>query len=333
MAIDKTSALSRRSFIHSSGLAAGGVILGQRAATAAAAESSRELPRRTLGRTNVPITALSIGTAAIGFSREYSVRQIGDIIDAALDEGVTSIDTARHYAKAEEGVALGLGSRRDEVFLATKVWADTVEVAEKSLATSLEVLGTDRVDLLYYHSLGQRKLEGTMDPDGVFSWLVKQKAAGKTRFLGVSGHNLPGRFAPFIESGEIDVMMVLLNFVDRYTYNFEERVLPVARKNDVGVVAMKVFGGPRGGFRSYGGGKVAPLVGEKYVDLAIGYALGLPGVASVNLGVHDVEQVRANVETVKNYRPLEPEEQDLLATAGRELAAEWGPHFGKVIED
>lgn len=330
MANDKNAALSRRSFIHNSGLLAGGAMLGQRAATAA---PTGDLPRRTLGRTNVPITALSIGTAAVGFSREYSVKQIGDIINAALDEGVTSIDTARHYAKAEEGVALGLGSRRDEVFLATKVWADTVEVAEKSLATSLEVLGTDCVDLLYYHSLGQRKVEGAMDPDGVFSWLVKQKAAGKTRFLGISGHNLPERFAPFIESGEVDVMMVLMNFVDRYTYNFEERVLPIARKNDVGVVAMKVFGGPRGGFASYGGGKVPPLVGRKYVDLAIRYALGLPGVASVNLGVHDPAQVRANVETVKNYRPLDREEEDLLASAGREMAAVWGPHFGKVVEE
>jgi predicted aldo/keto reductase-like oxidoreductase len=329
MATTKTRRLSRRSFIHQSGLLAGGTALAGRAV---AADTRAELPRRTLGRTNVPITALSIGTAAIGFSRKYTVQQIGDIVNTALDEGVTSIDTARHYAKAEEGVALGLGSRRDEVFLATKVWADTVETAEKSLATSLKVLKTDRVDLLYYHSLGQRDVEGAMDPDGVFSWLVKQKQAGKTRFLGISGHNLPGRFGPFIESGEVDAIMVLLNFVDRYTYNFEERVLPIARKKGVGVVAMKVFGGPRGGFASYGGGKVPPLVGGKYVDLAIRYALGLPGVASVNLGVHDSEQVRANVETVKNYRPLEPDEERLLATAGRQMAAEWGPHFGEVAE-
>lgn len=324
------STLTRRSFVRRTGLLTGGVLLGAGARAATADDSNKELPRRVLGRTGFSTTSLIIGTAAVGFSKHISVRGIGDIVDTALDEGVNHIDTARHYAKAEEGVALGLGSRRKETFLATKVWADTVAVAEKSLAKSFETLKTDYVDLLYFHSLGNRDVERAMEPDGVFSWLVKQKKAGKARFIGISGHNLPGRFVPFLESGQVDVMMVLMNFVDRYTYNFEENALPVARKHNVGAIAMKVFGGPVGGFSSYGGPKAPPLVGDKYVPLAIRYGLGLPGVSAVNLGVHEPEQVRRNVHHVKNYRPLDAEEQAELARVGRQMAGEWGPHFGKV---
>ena len=330
MPTSEKSNLTRRSFVQRTGLLTGGMLLGSSAKAAGVEDSNKELPQRVLGRTGFSTTSLIIGTAAVGFSRHITLQGIGDIINTALDEGVNHIDTARHYAKAEEGVAIGLGSRRKEAFLATKVWADTVEVAEKSLATSFKTLKTDYVDLLYFHSVGNRDVDKAMDPDGVFTWLVKQKKAGKARFIGISGHNYPGRFVPFLESGEVDVMMVLMNFVDRYTYNFEEKALPVARKHNVGAIAMKVFGGPVGGFKSYGGPKVPPLVGEKYVEMAIRYGLGLPGVSAVNLGVHEPEQVRRNVRHVKNYRPLDAEERAELSRVGRKMAEEWGPHFGKV---
>ena len=85
-----------------------------------------------------------------------------------------------------------------------------------------------------------------MQPGGVFDWLVKQKKAGKFRFLGISGHNRPLKFVPLLETGEVDVLLTVVNFVDRHTYNFEDKVLPVARKPNVGIVAMKVFGGAAG---------------------------------------------------------------------------------------
>ncbi|MHC4178748.1 MAG: aldo/keto reductase, partial [Planctomycetota bacterium] len=265
--------------------------------------------------------------------KHVSARQIADIVNAALDEGITSIDTARAYGNAEEGVGPGLGLRRKEVFLGTKVYADTVEEAEKSLSQSLKVLATDHFDALYLHNLGVRKIEGAMGPKGVFTWLLKQKKAGTARFVGISGHNLPKRFLPFIESGELDVVLINMNFVDRHIYGFEKEVLPAAKKANVGVLAMKVFGGPRGGFPSYEGPKVPPQVGEKHMELAIRYALGLPGVASVNIGVHEPQQVRKNVEMVKNYRPLSPDEHALLAKVGRRMAPELGPRFGPVAEE
>jgi predicted aldo/keto reductase-like oxidoreductase len=109
-------------------------------------------------------------------------------------------------------------------------------------------------------------------------------------------------------------------------------VLPVACKHNLGVVAMKVLGGMRGGFDSYGGPKAPPQLDAQYLELAVRYALGLLGVATVNIGVHDAEQVRKNVRIVKNFRPLSGEEQALLEKVGGELARKWGPHFGPVEE-
>jgi predicted aldo/keto reductase-like oxidoreductase len=169
-----------------------------------------------------------------------------------------------------------------------------------------------------------------MEPDGVFAWLVKQKQAGRFRFLGISGHNRPGRFVPLLETGEVDVLLTLVNFVDRHTYGFEGKVLPVARKHNVGIVGMKVFGGASKAAGSYRNPNAPPELGLDYLHLAVRYALSTPGVTTVNLGVHNREQVRKNVEMVKSFAPLSPDEQTKLNRLGKELAQQWGPHFGPV---
>ena len=299
---------------------------------AAAREAVGEMPRRVLGRTKLSVTCMTLGTAPAGIAKTISPQEVARVVNTALDLGINSVDTSPKYGNAEEGVGLGLGRRRKDIILATKVWADEVKDAEAKLAKSLKTLKTDYVDLLYFHHLGDRDVKRARQADGVFTWLLKQKKAGKCRFVGISGHNLPGRFAPFLETGEVDVLLVQVNFVDRYTYNFEERVLPIARKHDVGIVAMKVFGGPDPKTGSWGNPDCRAYVGSENAALAIRYALSLPGVATANLGVHNADQVRQNAEIVRNFKPLSPEEQTAAAALGKPLAAKWGAHFGPVEE-
>jgi len=335
------SNLSRRTFVRRGGMLAGGILLGAEPTAVPAAEPAHEpkhpapntppgeLPRRVLGRTGVPVTTLALGTAPCG---KRPPREIADLVNAALDEGIRYVDTSEKYGNSQEGVGLGLGRRRKDVFLATKVFANSIKEAERSISTSFKLLKTDCFDLLYYHGLGCLNIEGAMDPDGVFTWLVKQKKAGKCRFLGVSAHKLPARCAQFIESGEVDVLMTLANFVDRHTYGFEEKVFPLARKHNLGIVAMKVFGGirskPVDGKRS----RATPQLDAQYLELAIRYVLSMPGVAVANIGAHNAEQVRQNVQWVKNFRPLAADEETMLASLGRRLAAQWGEHLGPVVE-
>ena len=73
----------------------------------------------------------------------------------ALDLGYRHIDTAQMYGnEAEVGQAIAESSvPRDEIFLTTKVWHDTLEPDDlkKSVDESLDKLGTDYVDLLLLH--------------------------------------------------------------------------------------------------------------------------------------------------------------------------------------
>ncbi len=322
--------ISRRRFVSATGRAAGAVALGGAFDPLSALSAPSTLPRRILGRTGLEVTCMTLGAAPCGIAEDVSLEEMSAIVNLAIDLGINSIDTSPKYGKSEKGIGQALGSRRQEVILATKVMADTLDEAESSFAHSLKTLKTDFVDILYFHHLGDRQVDKARNPDGVFTWLLRQKQAGKCRFVGLSGHNLPGRFIPFLEHGDVDVILVAMNFADRHTYNFEETVLPVASRHNTGIVAMKVFGAPDEKTGSWGTRKAKPRVGVENVELAIRYALGVPGVATANLGVHTAEQLRQNVDYVARYRPLSSAESDRLLERGREMAVHWGPHFGPV---
>lgn len=334
------AAVSRRAFVLQTGLMTTGLLVGAGAvgrvaaaretAVRAASSSATPLSRRVLGRTGASVTTMTLGTAPCSLCPKISTTEVARIVNLAIDLGITSIDTAPAYVKAEESVGMALGARRKDVFLATKVLADTVDEAQKSLDKSFELLKTDWIDLVYYHSAGDHDVEKAMEPGGVFDWLVKQKKAGRFRFLGISGHNRPKRCVPLLETGEVDVLLAVINFVDRHTYGFEDKVLPVARKHNVGIVAMKVFGGARRSAGSYENPEAPPEMDVAHLPNAVRYALGTPGVCTVNLGVHNVDQLRQNLELVKQYTPLSEDEERALTQLGRQLARQWGPHFGDV---
>ena len=321
--------ISRREFVHRTGVLAGGALWGAAAAQAAApAAEGNAIPKRVLGKTGVAVTAMTLGTAPCGFIKPANPKLVAECVNAAIDLGLSAIDTAPGYDVAEEGVGLALGKRRKQVFLSTKVLADDVPAAEKILANSLKMLKTDYVDLLYFHQTGERNVDICRNADGVFTWLVKQKKAGKIRFVGISIHNHPAKCLELLESGEVDVLLTIINFVDRHTYRFEEKVLPVARKHNVGIVAMKAFGGAKGG--NYADPNCPPLVDAQHLELAVRYSLGIPGVATLDIGCHNVDQIRKNIAMVVGAKPLSEEETAKVDALGRKLAAQWKDHLGPI---
>jgi uncharacterized protein len=290
--------------------------------------SSLTFPKRLLGRTGEWVPILGFGTASIG-------RGVGDdvaayLLNRAVDLGVTYIDTAPEiggYGRAQKQIGRALSARRREIFLVTKIFEPKGSDARRLLENNLAELRTDHVDVLHVHSLGHDK----MDPDvvfakdGVLAAVMQAKAEGLTRFVGITGHNRPDRFTRAIADYEIDVMMTATNFADALTYDFEGRIWPAALERDVGLVAMKVFGGIKGG------GHTPALMDEKYHDLALRYAWSLPGCASAVVGMVSAEELDENIMRARAFTPLSDQERAELAEAGKLMASEWGEHLGVKI--
>lgn len=95
------------------------------------------------------------GSREWGYGEAYARREAGAMLRRALDLGVTLIDTAEIYAFGESERIIGeaLAGRRDEAFLASKVFpvAAFAPVVEQRARASLRRLGTDRLDLYQLH--------------------------------------------------------------------------------------------------------------------------------------------------------------------------------------
>lgn len=319
---------TRRDFLQRTALGSAGLALSAAARHARAADDS-PLPRRVLGRTQARVSILGLGTAPIGEAR-VEVPKAVRIFSEIIDRGVNYVDTARIYGIAEEALGQVLATRRERVFLATKVWVETAVDAEKSLTESLRQLRVDHVDLVHIHHIGDKNLEKVLAPDGVLAYLVKQKEAGKLRFIGVSGHARPPRFLKLLETDQIDVVMPVMNYADRNIYNFEGQVLPECRKRNVGVVAMKVYAGIKGGFPNHRKASVGCNTPPERLPQALAYALDLEGVSVANIGPFTLEEALHNVQLAREYRPLTAEERADLLAYGQQLAPTLGPRYGPV---
>ncbi|HUV65511.1 MAG TPA: aldo/keto reductase [Sedimentisphaerales bacterium] len=327
-AVRSNDGMNRRQFIKRAGCAGAGLALAA-IRQPLRAQSSEVLPKRVLGRTKEKVSILGLGTAPVG-EGPVDVQEGIRIFSEALERGVTYVDTARIYGNAEEILGHIIPKRRDKLFVVTKVSTDSAARAEQSLNESLRQLKIDHLDLVHIHSIGGKNLDRVLAADGVLEYLLKQKEAGKLRFIGISGHNRPANFVRMLQTDQIDVLMCVMNYADRNIYDFESKVLPEARKRNVGCVAMKVYAGIKGGFPNHRSGYVGCATEPAYLPQAMAYALDLEGVSVAVVGPYTVEQSIQNVEFARKYAPLSESQRDLLMGHGRKLAETLGPRYGSV---
>lgn len=289
---------------------------------------STGFPKRILGKTEEEIPVLGMGTApgGMGLSNDVAIA----LYHRAIDLGVTYLDTAPDYERAHFQVGEVMRERREEVFLVTKTNTETSEGAIKILENSLKDLRTDHADLVYVHSLGRKDVDRVLAPDGALAGLREAQRRGWTRYVGFSSHNAPWKAAKILKEVDVDVVMLAMNVADRHTYNFEEEVLPLAVKKNVGVAAMKVYGGTQG--MKYEKPVNSALMDRGFQDheTAMRYGLGLPGVDVAVIGMFSEMELLQNIEWAQNFTPLPVEKESRIVGSSKEIAIGLGAHFGPI---
>lgn len=334
-----SSGTRRRDFLmHVSAGVLGGSALSVAARPGAGPEATssrdvgtlKDLPTRKLGRIDFDAPPLSFGTAPMGHAY-YRAEPFEEVMNAAIDAGIRYIDTARIYDVAEDRLRPILARRRKDLFLVTKAWAKTRDEALKTLEKSMTAMGVDQVDLCHMHNVGQFTTDEALGKGGLLEGLQEARKRGWIRHIGCTGHLMPDRFIPVLETGEIDVLMVALNFVDCHTYGFERKVLPLAREKGIAIVPMKVFGGIHTVWEGYRKREDGRLAMDEYRQDAIDYALGLEGVSTLVVGLKTLRELREAITAIRHHKPLAGDRLKRIMARGEELAKEWGPRFGPVV--
>ena len=259
-------------------------------------------PARPFGATGVTVPLIGYGTAPLG-KDHVSLEHAARCLNHAIDRGVTYLDTSPDYG-SEPKVGEVMKTRRDEVFLATKVNNRSKEGVLKELDESLKKLQTDHVDLIQVHAVNAwADLEQALAPDGACAALEEARRQGKVRFIGITGHARPEILGHALTQYPFDAVLVAIGMADRLVTSPETFLLPKAVERNVGVIAMKVLG--HGKFQN--------------VDLALRYSLGLDGVSLAIVGMDVPIQIDQIVDIAANFQPLSEREEQLLIEEVRPL--------------
>ena len=194
---------------------------------------------KILGKTGLKVSSLAFG--ALQFARIEEKEAI-KLVHSAVDFGINLIDTAHNYPDSEEILGKAVSSIRNKIHIITKSSSRGKKDFLNDLNTSLARLKTEYIDIFMFHFVSKDEIFETLKNEGIIESLLKEKQKGKVRFVGFSCHN-PKVLDRFYEVDDFSVLMVPLNFLT--TEYVQKPIYDKFEKNNIGLLAMKPFGGGR----------------------------------------------------------------------------------------
>ena len=263
---------------------------------------------RPYGRAGFDVPVLGFGAMQVGHP-DLSEPEAARMLNAALDLGLTLIDTARSYGLSEERIGRHLAHRRGEYLLSTKVgygvagltdW--TRECVLAGVDRARERLRTDVIDIVHLHSCGIE----TLRKDEVTGALARCVEQGKVRVAAYSGDDEPLRHA--IRCGGFGGVQVSVNICDQQGL----AELSEARVRGMGTIAKRPLAGrpwavaaePTDAVHAEYHRRFRELRRARQIEaadwdeLALRFAAYAPGVGCVIVGGRDPRHLARNVAAV-----------------------------------
>ncbi len=250
-----------------------------------------------LGKTGLEVSKLGMGCLELAkISEDQAVR----VVRTGLDMGITFLETARSYWDSEDKVGKAIKGCRDKLIIASKSSAGCAEDILENIEKSLKALDTDYIDMYQYHGCDTREAYGNITKaGGVLEGMLKAKGEGKIRSIGFSSHQL-NLALEIIEEDKFQSAQLPISFMNVENHN--KKLFEKAEQKDIGLIAMKPFGGGR----------------LNNPRLCMGYLSTLENVAAT-VGVENPEQVKELVELSENPPVLNDQDRAEMERIRKEL--------------
>ncbi len=295
------------------------------------------MEKHILGRTGLSVSRLGVGLAEIGFELTLEeVERAGRVLNTALDNGITFLDTAACYDISEELIGRTIAHRRDEYVLATKAGhvtggytgeAWTAQTIRDSIERSLTRMRTDHLDLVQLHSCEVDVLER----GEVIAALQEARQAGKTRFIGYSGDNDAALWA--VRSGLFDTLQTSFNVVDQ---NARLYLFGPAKAQRMGIICKRPIANGAWGaetlpsayaaayydraHKMLASGSVPELPDDRILT-ALGFAFAHAAVDTFIIGTQNPAHLLNNIALVESRLPISHKAVQELQHRFEQLAA------------
>ena len=254
-----------------------------------------------------------------------------EMVAYAMEHGVNYYDTAWGYHGGQSEIVMGNALKkypRDKFYLATKFPGYDLTnfgKAEEIFEKQLEKCQVDHFDFYLFHNVCEMNIDAYLDDEkyGTYDYLIRQKKNGRIRHLGFSAHGKYDVIKRFLEAygKDMEFCQLQLNYLD-WTFQDAKAKVELLREYGIPVWVMEPLRG----------GKLASLSDQNTQKLkelrpdegtpawAFRFLQSLPEVKVVLSGMSNMDQLKANIHTYEEEKPLNEEEmKTLLGVAGSML--------------
>ena len=259
---------------------------------------------------------------------DIDVEQVKTMVDKFMDAGFTYFDTAWAYPGSEEAIRAALVERypRESFQLATKnaAWIEckTREEAIDQFNVSLARTGAGYFDFYLLHNLGEHRTK-VFDDFKLWDFVQEKKAEGLIKHVGFSFHSKPEELEEILNAHpEMEFVQLQINYADWENPAIQSRACyEVARRHGKPIIIMEPV---KGGMLATPPEEVRKVFEQadpkaSVASWAVRFAASLEGVITVLSGMSSVEQMEDNLSYMKDFKPLDAEEQAVIEKAREEL--------------
>ncbi|MDO4385805.1 MAG: aldo/keto reductase [Clostridia bacterium] len=251
-------------------------------------------------------------------------KQVDEMVKCALEGGVNYFDTAYPYHGGMSEIVLGRALRaypRASYALASKYPGHQISESYDPAAIFEEQLkkcGVEYFDFYLLHNVYENSIQTYLDPRwGILDYFREQKRLGRIRHLGFSSHGSPACLREFLDAAGADMefCQIQLNWLDWTLQNAREKVALLNGRGIPVWVMEPVRGGRLCALDAKDEAALKALRPDEGIPAwGFRFLQDVPGVAVILSGMSNLAQMKDNLATFAERRPLSAAEKDALLT-------------------
>ncbi|HIR26392.1 MAG TPA: aldo/keto reductase [Candidatus Choladousia intestinigallinarum] len=249
-----------------------------------------------------------------------------EMVDYAMSHGINYYDTAWGYHNGTSELVLGKALKkhsRETFYLADKFPGydlGNMDKVQEIFEKQLEKCGVEYFDFYLFHNVCEMNIDAYLNPTyGIYDYLLAQKKAGRIRHLGFSAHGSYDVMKRFLEAygKDMEFCQIQLNYLD---WDFQGAKAKVQLLEEYGIpvwVMEPLRGGRLASLEEKYEEKLKALRPQESIPAwAFRFLQSLPSVKVVLSGMSTMEQLKENIATFEEDKPLSSqEEKELLGMA------------------
>ncbi len=282
---------------------------------------------------DLKLSALGLGAMRLpvidGNDSNINEEATKDMINYAMEKGINYYDTAWGYHGGQSEIMIGKALKnypRNSFYLATKFPGydlSNMPKVKDIFEEQLKKCQVEYFDFYLFHNVCEMNIEAYLDEKyGIFNYLWKQKESGRIKHLGFSAHGDLPTIKRFLKAygDKMEFCQIQLNYLD-YLFQDAKAKIDLLKEYNIPVWVMEPLRG----------GRLANLPEEYVNELALlrpketipawafRFLQSIDSVTMVLSGMSNFEQLKENIKTFEEEKPLHQKEWDQLLSISSQM--------------